>query len=299
MSAADIAVQVFRKLEPEDLRVLLAIELAMGRYQYVPEKAIPKLARLSWREVSYRLSRVENFGLIRRWAGPYIGYVLNTAGYDCLAINALVKAGILKAFGKPLGVGKEADVYDALTPKGRRVAVKFHRLGRISFRQTRRVRGYAAERPRVSWLYQSRLAAEKEFEALKLVYPYGISVPEPINQNRHAVVMGMIEGAELFHCVEIPNPDKVLEEILFNARKSYLEAEVIHADLSEFNVILKPDWHILIIDWPQFVKRDHPNAEHLLRRDIENVTQFFRRKFGVGTRLKDALAYVKGRDLKT
>jgi RIO kinase 2 len=294
MSAAEIAVKVFSQLDPEDTKILLAIELAMDRYQYVPEKTIPKLAKLSWKEVSYRLSRVEKWGLIRRWSGAYIGYMLNTAGYDCLAINALVNERAFEAFGKPLGVGKEADVYDALTSEGSRVAIKFHRLGRISFRQTRRVRGYVTEKRRISWLHQSKLAAEKEFEALKFIYPYGISVPEPINQNRHAIVMGMIEGVDLFRCKEIPNPKKVLDEILFNVRKTYLEAEVIHADLSEFNVILKPNWHVLIIDWPQFVNKDHVNAEELLQRDIENITTFFQRKFGVDTKLKDILNYVKG-----
>ncbi len=286
MSAADIAVKVFRQLEPPDFRVLLAIELAMKRHEYAPEKTIPNLANLSLRETAYRLSHLSKIGLIRRWQGPYIGYILNTAGYDCLAINAHVKAGVLQAFGKPLGVGKEADVYDALTPEGKRVAVKFHRLGRISFRQTRRVRGYVAELPHVSWLYQSRLAAEREFEALKLVHACGVSVPEPINQSRHVVVMGMIEGVELYHCPEIQKPQEVLDEILFNVKKAYVKAKVIHADLSEFNVILQPDQCPLIIDWPQFVKKDHPNAERLLARDVRNITRFFSRKFGVRVDIK-------------
>lgn len=294
MSAADVAVQVFRELEPEDLRVLLAVELGMSRHRYVPEKTIPNIAGLPERELKYRLPRLSHFKLIRRWKGRYIGYVLNTAGYDCLAINALVKANVLEAFGKPLGVGKEADVYDALTPKGRRIAVKFHRLGRTSFRQTRRTRQYVSERRHISWLYQSRLAAEKEFEALKLVHLRGVAVPEPIAQNRHTVAMGMIEGDELVRYTEIPEAEKVLDEILLNVRKCLLEAGVIHADLSEFNIILKPNRRILIIDWPQYVKRDHPSAERLLKRDVQNVTRFFKRKFNVKRNLKDALAYVKG-----
>ncbi len=294
MSAADVAVQVFRELEPEDLRVLLAVELGMSRHRYVPEKTIPNIAGLTERELEYRLPRLSHFKLIRRWKGRYTGYVLNTAGYDCLAINALVKASILEAFGKPLGVGKEADVYDALTPKGKRIAVKFHRLGRTSFRQTRRSRQYVSERRHISWLYQSRLAAEKEYEALKLVHPHGVAVPEPIAQNRHTVAMGMIEGAELVHYIEIPEAEKVLDEILLNVQKCYLEAGIIHADLSEFNIILKPNWHILIIDWPQYVKRDHPDAEHLLKRDVHNITRFFRRKFNVKRKIKDSMAYVKG-----
>ncbi len=294
MSSADIAVQVFRKLEPEDFMALSAIESAMSRYEYAPEDVIPRLSKLTQRELHYHLARLTQLGLVQQWVGPYTGYALNTAGYDCLSINALVKAKVLEAFGKPLGVGKEADVYDALSPEGRRVAVKFHRLGRTSFRQTRRKRGYIAHQRRVSWLYQSRLAAEKEFEALKLVYPLDVAVPEPIQKNRHVIVMGMIEGTELYNYLEVPDPEKVFNEILLHVRKAYLEAGVIHADLSEFNIILKPDWHILIIDWPQYVRVDHPNADQLLKRDVRNVVRFFRRKHGVKVKLEEVFTIVKG-----
>jgi len=294
MSAADTAVHVLRNLEPEDFRVLLAIELGMSRHRNVPEDSIPKLANLTQREVAYRLPRLRKLRLIRRWLGPYTGYQLNMAGYDCLAVNALVKANVLEAFGKPLGVGKEADVYDALTPSGQQVAVKFHRLGRTSFHQTRRKRGYIAERQHISWLYQSRLAAQKEFEALKLVHPKGISVPEPVHQNRHVVVMGMIEGSELVDYIQFPEPQNVLDEVLINLRKAYLTAKIVHADLSEFNIIIRPDGHVLIIDWPQYVRKDHPNADQLLKRDVRNIVRFFQRKFKTKTRLKEALAYVKG-----
>jgi len=215
------------------------------------------------------------------------------AGYDSLALNALVKAGFLEAFGKPLGVGKESDVFDALSSGGERVAVKFHRLGRTSFRQTRRLRGYVGDRRHISWLYQSRLAAEKEFEALRLVYPRGVSVPRPIIQNRHVVVMAMIEGDEIYRVSDVSDAEEVLDEILLNVRKTYVDAGVIHADLSEFNVILETDDHVLIIDWPQFVRVDHPNAEMLLKRDMQNVLRFFRRRFKVRRDLQKALDYVK------
>jgi RIO kinase 2 len=293
MSSADTAARVFRQLQPEDFRVLQVIEANMARHRYIPERELPKLTKLTTRELDFRLPRLTKLGLIERWTGPYTGYVLYTAGYDCLAINALVKAEVLQAFGKPLGVGKESDVYDALTPKNTRVAVKFHRLGRISFRATRRTRGYIAERHHISWLYQARLAAEKEYEALKLLHPHRVAVPKPISQNRHVVVMGMIKGAELAEFNDIPNPDKTLKEILLNTRRAYTKAGVIHADLSEFNIIMQPNWHILIIDWPQYVTKTHPNAEQLLRRDVKNVVRFFRRKFKTKTTTEDALNYVK------
>jgi RIO kinase 2 len=293
MSSADVAVRVFKHLEPEDIKILATIEVDLSRHRFVPERDILKLSGLSEKETKYRLERLNALGLIYRWTGPYMGYVLNMAGYDCLAINALVKAGILESLGKPLGVGKESDVYDALTQNGERVAVKFHRLGRTSFRQTRRLRGYLLNRRHASWLYQSRLAAEREIEALRLVYPCGVSVPKPVGHNRHVVVMGMIDGECLFRIAELTNPKAILSEILENVRKAYIEADVIHGDLSEFNVVLTHDWNVLIIDWPQFIRTDHPNAEMILKRDLWNILKFFRRKFGVTKDLDEALSYVK------
>ncbi|MEM3725806.1 MAG: RIO1 family regulatory kinase/ATPase [Candidatus Bathyarchaeia archaeon] len=280
-------------MENEDIRVLQVMETSMSQYEFVPKEVIARFSKFSMEETDFRLSRLNKMGLIRKTKGAYVGYTLNYAGYDCLAINALVKAGALEAFGKPLGVGKEADVYDALDPKGERIAVKFHRLGRISFRQTKRKRGYITEK--ASWLYQSRLAAEREFQALRIVFPCGVAVPKPISQNRHVIVMGMIEGAELAEWKEIPAPKKVLKEILRNVRKTYLKAGVIHADLSEYNIILKPDMHVLIIDWPQYVTKEHPNAQQLLMRDVKNVLQFFERKHMLKAKLDRALMYVTGK----
>lgn len=293
--STESAVRIFKSLENEDFRALMGVELGMFRHAYVPFKEIVILSELPQARVPFHLEKLERLKLIQRWAGPYTGYVLNTAGYDCLAIHAMVKAGILEAFGNALGVGKEADVYDALTPKGERVAVKFHRLGRISFRQTRRMRGYAGERRHISWLYQSRLAAGKEFQALKILYPAGVSVPNPIAHNRHMIVMGLIEGTQLANFFELPNPDAMLREILHNIRTAYVKAGIIHADLSEFNVIVKPDGHGLIIDWPQYVTKDHPNARSLLRRDIVNLYTYFKRKHKVKIKLPKALKYAEGK----
>jgi RIO kinase 2 len=294
MSSADVAVRIFKTLTNEDLRVLQAIETAMSQHEFVPEEQIAKFTRLSLdRDTEFRLKRLSKLDLIYSRRGGYTGYTLNYAGYDCLAINALVKANVIEAFGHPLGVGKEADVFDALTPKKKQVAVKFQRLGRVSFRQTQRKRGYAKEH--AGWLFQSRLAAEKEMRALRLLYPCGVAVPEPISQNRHVLVMGMIEGAEMAQLREVPAPKRILKEILRNVRKAYLEVGVIHGDLSEYNIIVKPDRHILIIDWPQYVMKEHPNAEQLLTRDVVNVLQYFNRKRLLKVRPEQALEYVTRR----
>ena len=293
VSSAEVAVKVFRNLESEDFRILHIIEAAMSKREFVPIEQIQKYAKLPMERIEFTLSKLNKLGLIYRIKGAYVGYTLNYAGYDCLAINNLVKAGVIDSFGQSLGVGKEADVYDALSPDGKRIAVKFHRLGRISFRQTRRKRGYIREHS--TWLFQSHVSAEKEFQAMQLAYKNGVSVPEPISQNRHVIAMGMIEGAELSKYKEIQEPEKILKEILRNVRKAYLKAHIIHGDLSDYNIILKPDGHILIIDWPQYVKSDHANAEELLERDLKNVLTFFNRKFNVKVAIEEACDYVTGK----
>ncbi len=293
MSSAEVAVRVFKELEIEDFRILNIIEAGMSKHEFVPKEQIQRYSKLPMDRINFTLGKLNKLGLTYRTKETYNGHTLNYAGYDCLAINALVKAGIIESFGQSLGVGKEADVYDALNADGKRIAVKFHRLGRISFRQTRRTRGYTREHS--TWLFQSHVAAEKEFQAMMLAYDNGVSVPEPISQNRHVVAMGMIEGAQLSKYKDIGNPEKVLKEILRNLRKAYLKAHLIHADISDYNIILKPDGHILIIDWPQAVKTDHANAAELLDRDIKNVLTFFSRKFSVDLAAETACKYVTGK----
>ena len=293
MSAVDIAVRAFRELEPEDLQLLQAIEQQLKNYEYAPKEAIQKQAELPFSEIDYRLSPLIKKGLLQGWRGQYTGYTLTAAGHDILAINALVKADIIEAFGKPIGVGKESDVYDALTPAGQRVALKFHRIGRTSFKKTKLKRNYTIKYSYTpDWNHQSRIAAKKEYSALKLLYPRGVAVPEPIKQNRHVLVMGMIDGTELYHYPELPDAQTVYNEILVNVRKAYHDSHLIHGDLSPYNIIVQPNMHVLIIDWPQNVSTKHPNAKELIERDLRNVLLFFQRKYGLQNRLEHALIYV-------
>ncbi len=107
--------------------------------------------------------------------------------------------------------------------------------------------------------------------------------------------MGMIEGAQLSKYKDIGKPEKVLKEILRNLRKAYLKAHLIHADISEYNIILQSDGHILIIDWPQAVKTDHTNATELLERDIRNLLTYFSRKFNLELTEEEVCEYVTGK----
>src|SRR5207237_3159853 len=70
-----------------------------------------------------------------------------------------------------------------------------------------------------------------------------------------------------------------------------LDAELVHGDLSAFNVLW---WHErpVIIDFSQAVDAVvHPAARDLLRRDVERTAGYFRRQ-GVAVDLDAALALV-------
>lgn len=127
---------------------------------------------------------------------------------------------------------------------------------------------------------------------LQKLYPAGVSVPKPIAQNRHAIVMSAIEGDTLADCHILRRPSRMLDEIIENIKKAYLEAGIIHADLSEYNVLVTPKLKPLIIDWPQWIGSSHPNWRFYLERDLTNVLSFFNRKFKVRRELPEVFAYV-------
>ena len=259
MSSAEKAAAALTKVESYDLRILQAIELGMIRHEVVPFEVVVRFSGLNESEVEYRMKGLDELELLYRQWDPYLGYIMNYNAYDLLALNALVKAESLEALGPPIGVGKESDVFEAITPGDVKVAVKFHRLGRASFRDTRRKREYVADRRHVSWLYQSRLAAEAEYRALKSMHEAGVSVPEPIDQNRHVIVMQLIRGTQLSDIISLEDPQLFLDDILEDVRLAY-RAGVIHTDLSEYNILVDGEGEVWIIDWPQYTSTDHPNA---------------------------------------
>jgi len=271
--------EALKKLNREDLRVLNVIELGMTRHLFVPFDEIVKATGFDAERVEIITRKLNMLGLIQRNIEGYVGYILTSRGYDCLALNVLKKRGLIEKIGaSPIGVGKESDVYPAITSGGKLVVLKFHRVGRISFRKTRRTRVYIGDRRHISWLYQSRLAARNEYEALKKLYPNKVRVPQPIDWNRHIVVTEYIEGVELFKASYLNDPHNVIEDILENVLKAW-KAGVVHGDLSEYNILISEDEKPILFDWPQWIPSTHPMASYYLKRDMVTILKFFKRKY--------------------
>ncbi|MHA1720913.1 MAG: serine/threonine-protein kinase RIO2 [Promethearchaeota archaeon] len=288
------AANFVRELETEDFRVLTAIELGSRRFSYVPLEQISFYCRYPRPETQFRLDRLHKFGLLQRNSQlGYTGYQLIFESYDVLALHALVEKNIITAVGSPIGKGKESDVFFGQGSDGNEIALKIHRIGRTSFRKVRKLRNYVKDRKHISWLYISRLSAESEFTALKRIEPLHLETPTPIAQNRHIVAMGLIDGQELSTIPELENPREILNEILMQVERFFLEAHMIHCDLCEFNILINPENKIRIIDWPQWEEATHPNAQSYLTRDLINIQTFFKKNYNTTFEIDEVLRTCK------
>ena len=280
-----LALEIYSNLKDLDFRILRGVERNMRHYEWVPLEVIAKFARVDIETASYRLGKLDNWRLVRRRSDiGYIGYQLTIHGYDALAIRAFAQKGIIKAISQTqIGVGKEADVYVGITSNEEKVAVKFNRIGRTSFTRIKLYRPEFIDKRHISWLYVSRLVAQREYEALQLLSPIA-KVPKPIAWNRHAIVMEFIEGVELIELADTDLTKEEASEILDKVLEEYkkiVEFGIIHSDMSLYNIVLKKDGDILIIDWPQYLTTAFPDARYYLERDLRVLLNSFKRKWRV------------------
>jgi RIO kinase 2 len=263
------------ELEAEDFYLLSGLEQGMRFSKWVNGEKLPDFADMTAEDVDYRLDRCERRGLLERKTIQYEGYRLTFEGYDALALHTFAERETLTGVGAPLGVGKESDVYEVKSYKP--LALKFHREGYTDFREVNREREYTADKEHVSWMYTARKAAEREHEALETLYP-DVSVPQPVDHNRHAVVMERIDGVELGRAkLDDAQVVPVLELVLEEMASAY-DAGFVHADMSEYNVFVNSEG-VVVFDWPQAVSTDHANSDDLLERDVENIVGYFARKY--------------------
>ncbi|MDH7511163.1 MAG: RIO1 family regulatory kinase/ATPase [Methanolinea sp.] len=283
-----ISAETIRQLHPYETRILHTLERLMGSHSWVPLDLIRRSAGFSESETRFRLGTLMEKGMVRYDVVPYEGYSLTFLGADTLALLSLSRHKTLSALGPLVGEGKESVVYEGLGLG--RVAVKCHHVGQRSFQSVRVSREYIAEKTHCPWIFASRASAEREYEALRKLHP-GARVPLPVGRNRNVIVMEFIEGTTLNRTIP-KDPAGVMAAILEQIAVAY-SLGVIHADLSEFNVMIDKKG-VVLIDWPQWITPDHPNANQILARDVENILRYFGRKYGIVADSTEEIARVRG-----
>jgi RIO kinase 1 len=195
-----------------------------------------------------------------------------------LALYKLVHKKWISAIGGSISTGKEANVFLA-EKDSTDIAIKIYRMRTANFNAMseyiigdRRFAGIKKTKKDLIFAW-----SRKEFSNLKRAHTAGLSVPEPFVWDRNILVMEFIgsNGISYPHLknANAENPDKIYREIMQFIEDLYKKAGLIHADLSEFNILYheKP----YIIDMGQSVTIDHPRAFKFLKRDIANINHFF------------------------
>ncbi|KAG0094012.1 hypothetical protein BGZ93_009418 [Podila epicladia] len=271
--------KVLRYMSAEDFRVLTATEMGSKNHEVVPSTLITQIAQLRHGGSHKILSELARRNLVAKVQHiKYDGYRLTYGGYDYLALKTFCHRNSVYSVGNQIGVGKESDIYIVANEEERQMVLKIQRLGRVSFRTIKSKRDYLKNRKSASWMYMSKLAAMKEYAFMKVLHENGFPVPEPIDQSRHCIVMELIDAFPLRQITEVANPGKLYSSLM-NLIVKLASYGLIHGDFNEFNILIRDNGEAVLIDFPQMISIDHPNAEYYFNRDVECIRVFFKRRF--------------------
>lgn len=198
-----------------------------------------------------------------------------------IALYKLVHKKWLTAIGGSISTGKEANVFLG-DREDQAVAIKIYRIQSANFTT---MSSYITGDRRFSHVKKSKKElifawTRKEFSNLARAKEAGLPVPEPLVWDRNILIMSFLGEGECpypqLRSAEIDNPAQVYENIMAMIDTLYNKAELVHGDLSEFNILYNDQPYL--IDMGQSVTRDHPRALQFLMRDIRNMNRFFKKK---------------------
>jgi RIO kinase 1 len=196
--------------------------------------------------------------------------------------------------------GKEASVHlceaDPSTTGEELLALKaYHPLDRRDFRdeslyrdgewiKEHRVRVALEKKTRFGREVQGVLWVDREWQCLRLLSDAGADVPRPVARTDDAILMTFVgdRGGGAAPQLRMLRPsledgELLLQAVLRNVER-FLYHNVIHADLSPYNVLVWDDT-VTIIDFPQAVDpRKNRHARDLLERDVRSICDFFERR---------------------
>ncbi|MDP6600637.1 MAG: serine protein kinase RIO [Candidatus Woesearchaeota archaeon] len=197
-------------------------------------------------------------------------------------IFKLITEGHFKGLESPINIGKESNVFSAITGRGSRVIVKIYRLETCDFNL---MYDYIKDDPRYMKLKRKRRRiifawVQREYRNLMNAREAQVSVPIPITFANNVLVLESIGKNRLIAPMlkdSIPKNKKLFfDKIMDNIRKLY-KSGLVHADLSAFNILNFNETPIFI-DMSQATLQRHPRAEEFLERDVKNICNFFNKK---------------------
>lgn len=202
-----------------------------------------------------------------------------------LVLFKMLNKGIIYSIYGCISTGKEANVYHAISEDGQHRALKIYKTSILTFKDRDRYvtgefrfrHGYSRTNPRK----MVKVWAEKEMRNLKRLVLAGIPCPEPIELRLHVLLMSFLGNDQGWPAPRLKDANisqelfpSLYRQCLLMIRIMFHECRLIHADLSEYNMLYFNE-KLYIIDVSQSVEHDHPHALDFLRKDIANINDFF------------------------
>jgi RIO kinase 1 len=200
-----------------------------------------------------------------------------------MTIYDFLNKGIIDEIHGVVKAGKEARIYWGKDSDGNELAIKIYLTTSAEFKKG--MLPYIEGDPRFGHIRRDTRSliyawARKEFKNLQRAHEVSVRVPRPIDVKKNVLLMEFIGenggSAPLLKESPLQNPEKIYQQLLTCVQKLYQKAELVHADLSEYNIMIWEDEPILF-DVSQAVLLEHPRASEFLKRDLENLHRYFKK----------------------
>ncbi|MBN2457565.1 serine protein kinase RIO [Candidatus Woesearchaeota archaeon] len=209
------------------------------------------------------------------WGNVFDEYTINT-------IKKLMTQNVIDGIESPVKIGKEANIFTAKTKTGDMRIVKIYRLESCNFNK---MYDYIRYDPRFLNIKKQRRQiiftwVQREYRNLIKARAAGVRVPTPLANINNVLVLEFIGDDTIAPQLKDSMPEsktgkeKMQNAITCELRKLYTKAGLVHADLSEFN-ILNYRGNPVLIDFSQTTPVENMNSDDYLKRDIGNLIRFF------------------------
>ncbi len=203
-------------------------------------------------------------------------------GRTLMTVMHMLNTGKLKELQGTMKSGKESRIYKGIDPAGKEIAVKIYLTSSAIFKQGRLK--YIRGDPRFRDVpHDTRSLVDqwalKEFKNLGLAKEAALAVPTPIHVEKNVLLMEFIgmNGVAAPHLRDVPLQAATTwyHKILEMLKILYDKAKLVHGDVSEYNILV-PDGYPVLIDFAQAVSTEHPEAQEFLKRDVDNLNNYFK-----------------------
>ena len=195
-----------------------------------------------------------------------------------LTLYDLIKSKIISYVNGVVKSGKESVLFWAVGPGESNLALKVYLISTSNFKNRSQ---YLVGDPRFQKIKKGTknlvyLWAKKEFQNISKCYDCGINVVKPIHISKNVLVMEFIgiDGKPEKNLLESHVVENDYHQSLKIISDLYHKANLVHGDFSEYN-IFKTKNGLKLFDLGSAVDLEHPHSNDLLKRDINNISNFF------------------------